>query len=102
MNLIDLESDKDYILDGRYAVKAKDKCPTKVVAQVKVDTDEIMERIKEEYEIFDIVRCEDCIYCDKGGRVNMCTGLPLKTGYSFEMSVFDDDYCSFGKKKREE
>lgn len=32
----------------------------------------------------------------------MCIGLPLKTGYGFEMSVSDDDYCSFGKKKREE
>lgn len=35
--------------------------PKKVVAQIKVDTDEIVERIKEEYEIKDLPVCEDAI-----------------------------------------
>lgn len=34
MKLIDLESDKDYILDGKYAVMAKNKCPKKIIAEV--------------------------------------------------------------------
>ena len=45
----------------------------------------------------EIVRCKDCIYKDR----IMCTGLPLRTGYSFEMSVSDDDYCSFGEREEE-
>lgn len=35
--------------------------PKRVVAQIKVDTDEIVERIKEEYEITDRPVCEDAI-----------------------------------------
>jgi hypothetical protein len=53
-------------------------------------------------DVAEVARCKDCIYCENGGRLNMCMGLPLKTGYSFEMSVNDDDYCSFGKRKDNE
>lgn len=35
--------------------------PKKVIAQIKVDTDELVERIKEEYEIKDLPVCEDAI-----------------------------------------
>lgn len=41
MNLIDLESDEDYILDGKYAVKAKDKCPKKIIAEICLEEDEL-------------------------------------------------------------
>ena len=52
-------------------------------------------------DVVEVVRCKDCIYCEKGGRLNMCIGLPLKTGYGFEMSVNENDYCSYGKRKPE-
>jgi hypothetical protein len=52
--------------DYRTAVRAIGSLPTveppkKVVAQIKVDVDEVVERIKEEYEIKDRPVCDDCI-----------------------------------------
>lgn len=41
MKLIDLDADKDYILDGKYAVMAKDKCPKKIVAEICLKEDEL-------------------------------------------------------------
>lgn len=41
MKLIDLDADKDYILDGKYAVMAKDKCPKKIVAKICLKESEL-------------------------------------------------------------
>lgn len=59
---------------------------------------ERIEQILNDVPSIELVRCKDCIYKDR----IMCIGLPLRTGYSFEMSVSDDDYCSYGERKDEE
>lgn len=41
MKLIDLDADKDYILDGKYMVMAKDKCPKKIVAEICLEESEL-------------------------------------------------------------
>ena len=60
--------------------------PERVIAEIKVDTDELMERIREEYELEDnIVRCKECVsYC---GEDNKCL-WGLLTG--------DMGYCHHG------
>lgn len=41
MKLIDLDAEKDYILDGKYAVMAKDKCPKKIIAEICLKEDDL-------------------------------------------------------------
>ena len=71
----------------------------KVVAQVKVDIDELMERIKEEYEIEPIVRCKDCIY--NAFYTDKIDGVECWC-YKHSIDIGVDDYCSYGKRKEQE
>ena len=77
------------------ALQTKDK-PFKAVAEVKVDTDEIVKRIKEEYVFADeVVRCKDCKWWYYGEDCVRHTEDTL--GYA--ISTTKNDYCSFGERR---
>lgn len=69
--------------------------PERVIAEIKVDTEELMERIREEYELEDnIVRCQDCkywVYNFNGCARNPCTEPWYAT-----------DFCNYGERKEGE
>ena len=68
--------------------------PERVIAEIKVDTEELMERIREEYELEDnIVRCKECRWLrifEDGEQICRKIGI----GYI----VADDDFCSYGER----
>lgn len=68
--------------------------PYKVIAEVKVDIDEIVEHIKEKYMFTnEAVRCEDCKYQDK------CEELILFDINDDEVMGHRVHWCSYGKSK---
>lgn len=68
--------------------------PYKVIAEVKVDIDEIVEHIKEKYVFTnEAVRCEDCKYQDK------CEELILFDINDDEVMGHRVHWCSYGKSK---
>ena len=88
------------------SAEAKTKC----IAQINVDTEEVVRRIKEEYDIHDVevVRCKDCIHwfpqtqCgfdeDNDEYHDYCGLLiPDDDYYAFRRKA--DDYCSYGVRK---
>jgi hypothetical protein len=68
--------------------------PYKVVAEVKVDIDEIVERIKEKYVFTnEVVRCEDCKYQDK------CKEVILFDINDNEVMGHRVHWCSYGERR---
>lgn len=66
--------------------------PTKVIAEIKVDTEEVVKRIKEEYEIADrpqgewIMHIDDLFPCESTQECSVCHAEQL-------ISISDDNYC---------
>lgn len=92
MKLIDLDADKDYILDGKYAIKAgKDYVPI----------DEEWERgytAGQMAEKKELVRCKDCKwYMPTSENYGKCT-------YRTREHLLNEpsDYCSYGERKDNE
>lgn len=73
--------------------------PERVIAEIKLDTEELMERIREEYELTDdIVRCKECKcfnhFEDKEhGEWNTCERHMI--------FMNPDDFCSYGEREGE-
>lgn len=74
--------------------------PERVIAEIKLDTEELMERIREEYELTDdIVRCRDCIhspwnYDDDGPIDYTC----IWDDDFADREQTPDDFCSYGER----
>lgn len=77
-----------------YAViQEMDAEPERVIAEIRVDTDELMEKIREEYELEDnIVRCKSCKHWSYGK--DICN--------LHDMGMLADDFCSYGERKSDE
>ena len=70
--------------------------PDKAIAHVHLDTEELMERIREEYELTDdIVRCKECKYS--------CNAYPFicQLGKALAIIESGDCYCSYGEREGE-
>lgn len=69
--------------------------PYKVIAEVKVDIDEIVEHIKEKYVFIDeVVRCENCKYQNK------CEEVILFDINDDEVMGYRVHWCSYGERKK--
>ena len=77
--------------------------PDKAIAHVHLDTEELLEKIREEYELMDdIVRCRDCIhspwnYDDDGPIDYTC----IWDDDFADREQTPDDYCSYGEREGE-
>ena len=75
--------------------------PDKAIAHVHLDTEELLEKIREEYELMDdIVRCRDCIhspwnYDDDGPIDYTC----IWDDDFADREQTPDDYCSYGERE---
>lgn len=77
------------------ALPSADAVPHKVIANIKVDTDEIIKRIKEEYVFKDeVMQCKDCIQKHIGGSVTHYYWCDR-----WDMEVDDTDYCAWGERR---
>lgn len=79
------------------ALQTEDK-PSKVIAEVKVDTDEIVKRIKEEYVFADeVVRCKECRHYQKVSWVKemRCVNPYWATA----RGTVETDFCSYGERR---
>lgn len=65
--------------------------PSKVIAQISVDTDEIVKRIKEEYEI---VQCKDCKHRYEEGDCTHYYWCRLN-----DRPIDDTDFCSWAERR---
>ena len=91
-----------------YAViQAMPAIPERVIqpVHVHIDTEEILERIREEYELTDdIVRCKECrhrvVEEQSWGEYNEYCDLWCD-GNGYWASVNADDFCSYGEREGE-